>query len=83
MWLTNQYRIFHVRIVNYYLQSLFIIFKGKALYILIIIICLIIIASASQVERTPGRVVGPLHSYTQEGWVDNNNMYKGCLEDEI
>ena len=36
-------------------------------------------ASASQVERTPGRatltswVVGPLHSYTQEGWVDNNN----------
>ena len=31
-------------------------------------------------ERTPGRatltslVVGPLHSYTQEGWVDNNNM---------
>ena len=35
--------------------------------------------SASQVERTPGRatltywVVGPLHSYTQEGWVDNNN----------
>ena len=36
-------------------------------------------ASASQVERTPGRatlnswVVGPLHSYTQEGWVDNNH----------
>ena len=36
-------------------------------------------ASASQVKRTPGRatltswVVGPLHSYTQEGWVDNNN----------
>ena len=36
-------------------------------------------ASASQVERTPGRatltswVVRPLHSYTQEGWVDNNN----------
>ena len=30
-------------------------------------------------ERTPDRatltywVVGPLHSYTQEGWVDNNN----------
>ena len=39
-------------------------------------------ASASQVERTPGRatitswVVGPLHSCTQEGWVDNNNL--GC-----
>ena len=36
-------------------------------------------SSASQVERTPGRatliywVVGPLHSYKQEGWVDNNN----------
>ena len=36
-------------------------------------------ASASQVDRTPGRatltswVVGPLHSYTQEGWVANNN----------
>ena len=36
-------------------------------------------ASASQVERTHDRatltswVVGPLHSYTQEGWVDNNN----------
>ena len=35
-------------------------------------------ASASHVERTPGRatltswVVGPLHSYTQEGLVDNN-----------
>ena len=35
-------------------------------------------ASASQVERTPDRatltywVVGPLHSYTHEGWVDNN-----------
>ena len=35
-------------------------------------------ASASQVEMTPGRatltswVVGPLHSYTQEGWVNNN-----------
>ena len=33
-------------------------------------------------ERTPGRaaliywVVGPLHSYTQEGWVDNNNLRK-------
>ena len=31
------------------------------------------------VEKTPGRatltswVVGPLHSYTQEGWIDNNN----------
>ena len=40
-------------------------------------------ASASQVERTPGRatltswVVGHLHSYTQEGWVDNN---KGMVE---
>ena len=39
-------------------------------------------ASAGQVERTPGRValtywvVGYLRSYTQEGWVDNNNMYK-------
>ena len=37
------------------------------------------VAYASQVGRTPGRatltywVVGPLHSYTQEGWVDNNN----------
>ena len=36
-------------------------------------------ASASRLERTPGRatltywVVGPLHSYTQEGLVDNNN----------
>ena len=36
-------------------------------------------ASASQIERTPGRatltywLAGPLHSYTQEGWVDNNN----------
>ena len=36
-------------------------------------------SSASQVERTPCRatltswVVVPLHSYTQEGWVDNNN----------
>ena len=35
--------------------------------------------SPGQVERTPGRaaltywVVGPLHSYRQEGWVDNNN----------
>ena len=41
-------------------------------------------ASASQVERTPGRatltywVVGPLHSYTQEGWVDNNKE-SGCI----
>ena len=40
-------------------------------------------ASANQVERTPGRatftswVVGPLHSYTQEGWVDNNNRLRG------
>ena len=39
-------------------------------------------ASANQVERTPGRatlsswVVGPLHSYTQEGWVDNNNQLR-------
>ena len=38
-------------------------------------------ASAGQVERTPGRaaltywVVGPLHNYTQEGWVDNNNNH--------
>ena len=37
-------------------------------------------ASANQVERTPDRatltswVVGPLHSYTQEGWVDNNSV---------
>ena len=37
-------------------------------------------ASASQVERPPGGatltswVVGPLHSYTQKGWVDNNNI---------
>ena len=37
-------------------------------------------ASTSQVERTPGRatltywVVEPLHCYSQEGWVDNNNM---------
>ena len=36
-------------------------------------------ASASKVERTHDRttltswVVGPLHRYTQEGWVDNNN----------
>ena len=36
-------------------------------------------------ERTPGRatltswVVGPLHSYTQEGWVDNNNMVCGMF----
>ena len=36
-------------------------------------------ASASHVERRPGRAtltswdVGALHSYTQEGWVDNNN----------
>ena len=36
-------------------------------------------ASASQVERTPGRatltswVVGLLHCHTQDGWVDNNN----------
>ena len=42
-------------------------------------------ASASQVERTPGKatltswVVGPLHSYTQEGLVDNNNMYSIAL----
>ena len=39
-------------------------------------------ASASQVERTPGRatvtswVVGPLHSYTQEGWVDDNTSHE-------
>ena len=37
------------------------------------------VASAGQVERTHGRatltswVVRPLHSHTQEGWVDNNN----------
>ena len=37
-------------------------------------------ASASQVERTHDMatltygIVGPLHSYTQEGWVDNNNI---------
>ena len=44
-------------------------------------------ASASHVERTRGRatitycVVGPLHSYTQEGWVDNNtnNMHQDPL----
>ena len=41
-------------------------------------------ASASQVERTPGRatlaywVVGPLHSDTLEGWVNNNNI---CIID--
>ena len=40
-------------------------------------------ASASQVERTPDRatltywVVGPLHCYTQEGWVDNNSNPTG------
>ena len=43
-------------------------------------------ASASQVERTPGRptltywVVGPLHSYTHEGWVDNNNRDIGLYD---
>ena len=43
-------------------------------------------ASANQVERTPSRatltswVVGPLHSYTQEAWVDNNNMGVSGLE---
>ena len=43
-------------------------------------------ASASQVERTSGRatltswVVGPLHSYTQEGWVDNNNVTRSLSE---
>ena len=37
------------------------------------------VASASRVERTPDGailtywVVGPLHSYAQYGWVDNNN----------
>ena len=42
-------------------------------------------ASANQVERTPGRatltswVVGPLHSYTQEGWVDNNNNKRAMI----
>ena len=36
------------------------------------------VAFASQVERTPGRatltywVVGPLYSYTQDGWLNNN-----------
>ena len=36
-------------------------------------------------EGTPGRatlsswVVGPLHSYTQEGWVDNNNSPPSVL----
>ena len=45
--------------------------------------------SASQVERTPVRttltywVVGPLHSYTQEGWVDNNKDEKKKSWEEV
>ena len=46
-------------------------------------------ASASQVESTPGRttltswVAGPLHSYTQEGWVDNNKRKSNLIENRI
>ena len=46
-------------------------------------------ASASQVERTPGRanltswVVGPHHSYTQEGSVDNNMLRLATVRTDI